>query len=229
MPNRKSFLIRHVRPRPLSEHDLSKYLLRWRTKDLYNDPGAFPMLSTEEIFGRPGPLSLEIGCGTGEFLCALAEKDPGSYFVGTDVNLKSLEVATAGAASRSLENILFIKAPVQWLYPLMVPCSLQAVYVHFPDPCLRPKYRKRRLLNDTFMENMHRALVPDGTLSIVTDNAELLDILLPLVEATTHFEKAHPQRYITGFEPDVKSRYQLYWERHSKPIYRLLLRNKADT
>lgn len=227
MPTRRSFLIRHVRSRPLSQEDLRKYLLQWRSKDLYADPGAFPRLTTQDLFGTPGPLSLEIGCGTGEFICGVAEQEPGSYFIGTDINLKSLEVATTEAVSRSLENIRFIKAPMQWLYPLLLPDSLEAVYVHFPDPYLHPKYRKRRLLNETFMDNMQRTLLPGGTLSLVTDNADLLNLLLPLVEADARFEKTHPERYLTGFEPAMKSRYQLYWERHGKPIFRLLLRKKA--
>lgn len=115
---------------------------------------------------------------------------------------------------------------MQWLYPLMQRESLEAVYVHFPDPSLRPKYRKRQLLNETLMDHLHSALVPGGILSFVTDNAELFEALLELVEADHRFEKTHTERYI-GFEPSVKSRYQLYWEQHSIPIKRMELRKRA--
>jgi tRNA (guanine-N7-)-methyltransferase len=222
---RRSFLIRHIRAHPPDERNLEKYLLHWSTGDLYANPEAFPRLGARDLFGRPGLLSLEIGCSTGEYLCSLARQHPDRLFVGVDINLKSLIVATGHAAAQSLENVRFIKAPMQWLYPLMLPDSLEAVYVHFPDPSLHPKYRKRQLLNKTLMDQLHRALVPGGTLSFVTDNAELFEGLLELVEADRRFEKTHAERYI-GFEPGVKSRYQLYWEQHGIPIKRVEIRKR---
>ena len=223
---RRSFLIRHLRAHPPDERNLEKYLLQWRTGDLYANPDGFPRLGARDLFGRPGLLSLEIGCSTGEYLCGLAQEHPDRLFVGVDINLKSLIAATGRAASLSLDNVRFIKAPMQWLYPLVLPDSLEAVYVHFPDPSLHPKYRKRQLLNRTLMDHMHRALVPGGTLSFVTDNAELFEGLLELVEADRRFEKTHSERYV-GFEPLVKSRYQLYWEQHGIPIKRVELRKRA--
>jgi tRNA (guanine-N7-)-methyltransferase len=223
---RRSFLIRHVRAHPPDERELEKYLLQWSTKDLYANPDAFPRLAARDLFGRPGLVSVEIGCSTGEYLCSLAVEHPERLFVGVDINLKSLVVATGHAAAQALENVRFIKAPMQWLYILMLPDSLEAVYVHFPDPGLRPKYRKRQLLNEAFMDNVHRALVPGGTLSLVTDNAELFEGLLGLVEADRRFEKTHGERYVVGFEPEVKSRYQLYWEQHGIPIKRVELRKR---
>lgn len=222
---RRSFLIRHIRAHPPDESNLEKYLLQWRTGDLYARPDEFPRLGAQDLFGRPGLLSLEIGCSTGEYLCSLAHRHPDRLFVGVDINLKSLIVATGHAAAQSLENVRFIKAPMQWLYPLMLPESLEAVYVHFPDPSLHPKYRKRQLLNQTLLDQLHRALVAGGTLSFVTDNAELFEGLLELVEADRRFEKTHAERYI-GFEPGVKSRYQLYWEQHGIPIKRVKLRKR---
>jgi tRNA (guanine-N7-)-methyltransferase len=225
---RRSFLIRHVRAHAPDERELEKYLLQWRTADLYARPEAFPRLAAEGMFGRPGLLSVEIGCSTGEYICSLAVEHPERLFVGIDINLKSLMVATGQAAAQSLENVRFIKAPMQWLYPLMLPDSLEAVYVHFPDPGLRPKYRKRQLLNEAFMDNVHRALVPGGMLSLVTDNAELFEGLLTLVEADRRFEKTHSERYLIGFEPGVKSRYQLYWEQHGIPTKRVELRKRVS-
>lgn len=209
------------------ERSLEKYLLQWRTGELYANPEEFPRLAAQDLFGKPGLLSIEIGCSTGEYLSSLAGAHPNRLFVGIDINLKSLVVATGHAAAQSLENIRFIKAPMQWLYPLMVPQSLEAVYAHFPDPSLRPKYRKRQLLNQAFMDNMHRALVPGGIISFVTDNAQLFEGLLELVEPDRRFEKTHAERWISGFEPEVKSRYQLYWEQHGIPIKRVELRKLA--
>lgn len=216
--------MRHAHALSLSNEQLAQYLVQWRTKDLYARPESFPRLTAGALFGRPGELlSLEIGCGTGEYICDLAKNTPDALFLGTDINLKSLEIATQIASEQGLRNIRFIKAPVQWLYPLMQAHSLRAVYIHFADPMLLPKYRKRQLFTTALLDNLYRALVPGGALSIVTDNAELFDLALALVEADLGFSKQHEERYLVGFEPEVKSRYQQYWERHGKPILRLLL------
>ncbi len=221
---RKSFLMRHVKNEPPDDAALEKYLLHWHSKELYQNPEAFPRLDSPNLFGNGRPMHLEIGCSTGEYLCTLAAKNPGINFLGVEINLKSLYVAIGQAADRSLDNIRFIKAPFQYLYPLLAPQSLQAVYLHFPDPSLRPKHRKRQMLNRDLLDTLHHALIPGGFWSIVTDNEELfMSTILPLVEGDARFKRTHPERYLTGFEPQAKSRYQLYWEKHGATIYRLVL------
>ena len=220
---RKTFLNRHTKASTPDEPTSAKYLLRWYTGDLYRSIEQFPRLTSQALFGNDLPLEIEIGCGSGEFLCGLAAEHVGVNFVGLDINLKSLFVGVETASALSLGNIKFIKAPIQFLYPLMPPGSLQAVYMHFPDPLLRPKYRKRKVLNEAFLKHLSDALQPEGLFSIVTDNDELFEGVLALVEESPYFRKTHTERYLTGFEPQAKSRYQLYWEAHDKPIFRLRL------
>jgi tRNA (guanine-N7-)-methyltransferase len=217
--------MRHV---PLHEPDAltaERYLRVWNAGDLYNHPERFPRLTSEQLFGNQHPLEIEIGCSTGEYLCSLAASNPSRNFVGIEINLKSLYVAVHNASQRGLENILFIKAPLQDTYRLMRVDSLHAVYLHFPDPGLHPKFRKRKFIGQRLLDKMHDTLVPGGTLSFVTDKEELFREVLPLFESDPRFEKTHEERYLLGFEPDVKSRYQLYWERHGGTIFRVELRN----
>lgn len=221
---RKSFLMRFVRSDPPDDAALEKYFLFWRSKDLHANPEAFPPLTSQHLFGNSKPLHLEVGCSTGEYLCAQAAADPDSNYLGVEINLKSLYVAIHQARDLSLDNIRFIKAPFQQLYRLMPPASLQAVYIHFPDPSLHPKQRKRQLLNTELLDALYIALVPGGTLSIVTDNEALfMGTILPLIEKDARFRRVHDERYLLGFEPKSKSRYQLYWEKLGATIYRLAL------
>ncbi len=217
--------MRHVPFREPDEVVADKYLRVWNTGDLQNRPESFPSLTSAELFGNDFPLELEVGCSTGEYLCSLAAANRAHNFLGIEINLKSLYVAVQNAAEQNLSNIMFIKAPLQYTYGLMRPTTLQAVYIHFPDPSLHPKYRKRKLLNQGFLDKMHGALIPGGILSFVTDKEELFHEVLPLIEAEVRFEKTHSERYLESFEPAVKSRYQVYWERHGGTIYRVELRN----
>jgi tRNA (guanine-N7-)-methyltransferase len=225
MPPRKSFLIRHVRTEPPDEAITDKYLYVWHSGDLWHRPEAFPRLTSDDFFENEHPLELEIGCSTGEYICSLSRERPEHNFLGVEINLKSLYVAVHNAARQALDNIKFIKAPVQSLYPLMPPDSLHAVYMHFPDPYLHPKYRTRRLFTQEFLDKMHSALAPGSILSVVTDKEELFWDMLTLIERDSRFAKTHPERYLMGFEPEVKSRYQAYWERHGSGVLRFEVRN----
>jgi tRNA (guanine-N7-)-methyltransferase len=221
---RKSFAIRRLKWSPPDAETAGKYLLEWHSGELYHSPEAYPRIDSAHLFGNEQSLELEIGCGTGEFLCALAARQPGTNFVGVDISLKSLYAAVERARSTGLDNVKFVKAAIQFVYPLLIPGSLHAVYLHFPDPCLRPKYRKRRVFNDTFLDQVQRALAPGGSLSVMTDVPELFTAMLGAIESDPRFEKAHAERYLVGFEHEAKSRYQAVWERYGTSPLRFEVR-----
>jgi tRNA (guanine-N7-)-methyltransferase len=250
---RKSFAIRHLKFSPPDEQTAGKYLLNWHARDLYQAPDAFPRITSEHLFrdqgsgigdrtgGRPDPrspipdpcdrrdLELEIGCGTGEHLCALAAGAPDVNFVGIDISLKSLYIAVQRASALSLGNIKFIKAGIQLVYPLLAPESLRAVYLHYPDPCLRPKYRKRRVWGTSFLDHMHYALARGGRLSVMTDLAPLFAQMLAQVEKDPRFERIDPDPYPSA--PDAgpqaaKSRYQATWEKFGIYPMRFVVRKR---
>src|SRR5688500_5065829 len=115
MPPRRSFLLRHVKHVAPDEALLERYLLHWHTGDLYHRSDDFPTITSTELFGDDKPLELEIGCGTGEYICHKAAAHPEHNYLGIDVSLKSLYVAVHEAAEQGLENIRFIKTSAQFV------------------------------------------------------------------------------------------------------------------
>ncbi len=88
MPRRK--LSRTIEAQAPDERTASKSLLSLTSRRLYHDPCALPPIASPSLFGNDRPLELEIGCGTGEFLCALAGREPAVNFVRVDLRAKSL-------------------------------------------------------------------------------------------------------------------------------------------
>ena len=219
MPRR--LLSRQIRPRSLDDLEIKQYLRVYNARDLYHHPEIFPRLCSQQLFGNGAPLELEVGCGTAEFLCSLASKEPGVNFVGVDIARRPLYKAVAVASSLQLTNVRFLHANFAQMYPLLEPCSLRQVYVHFPDPNMHPKFHRRKLVTPAFLDAIHLALVSGGGLSLMTDHSLLFQELLVVVEADSRFQKKHPERYLIGFESEVKSRFQRIWERHGLPILRL--------
>lgn len=198
----------------------ARYLLKLSGDRLYREPLAFPEVCSASLFGNRKPMELEIGSGNGEFLCSLAREDRETNFVGVEVKEKSVHEAVAAAAAADLDNILFLKANFRLLYPLLVPNSLSAVYLHFPDPNTRPKFRKRRIFSERFLDEMHAATTPAGRISVMTDHEDLFVEMLELAERDRRWKKTHAERYLVGFEAESKSRFQRIWESHGLPTLR---------
>ncbi len=214
---------------PPDARSAEKYLLWMSGRELAQDPHSHPRINSTSLFGNNLPLELEVGCGSGEFLCSLARKEPEVNFVGFDLHMKSLYKAIETASSQALENILFVSADFQLVYPLLVPDSLSAVYLHFPDPGMKPAHRKRRIFSEGFLEEMHRTLKPGGRISVITDEAGYMDEMLDLAGGDRRWEKTHEERFLIGFEPEVKSRFQQLWERGGRQPLRFELAKRPST
>lgn len=199
----------------------------WNKGDLYHRPESFPHIHSADLFGNDHPLELEVGSSTGEFLRALAASDQDANFVGVDVSAKVLYRAAEDSNLQGLDNIRFIRAPVQFTYRRLVEKSLRAVYLHYPDPNLRSR-GQHQVFNPTFLDEMYRALVPGGRLSLISDHDALFEEMLSLSERDARFEKLHEERYLVGYEPEVKSRYQKLWEKHNVPPLRLELKKRES-
>ncbi len=217
-----------INAKPPDEATAATYFRFWRQGELYRQPETFPPITSETFFGNQLPLELEVGPGTGEWLISVAGQEPAHNFLGIDVYPKALYKAVAQAAEAGLDNIFFLRAPIQFVYPLLVADSLHAAYMHYPDPNLRSR-GQHKIVNPAFFDAFHRALVPGGTLSLITDHETLFfEEMLPLIDADERWETVHEARYLTGYEPEVKSRYQKMWEKHEVPPLRVVLRKREQ-
>ena len=216
-------LSRKIKRVPPSPEAMERYVRLWTQEEVHFHPERFPKLTSRELFGDDAPLELEVGCGTGEYLCDLAGSRPEARFVGVDPVTKVLFFAARQAEQRRLANLRLVRATMQGLYPLLAPDSLAAIYVHFPDPFVRSR-GEHKVLNARFFEAARQALVRGGTLSVVSDQPELFQEALGLVEEQPGLDKTHSERHLVGFEPALKSRYQRKWERYALPALRFEVR-----
>ncbi len=216
-------LMRRAHFQPPDQRTIERYMCFFNSKQLFCNPDLFPPIDSPHVFGDDLPLQLEIGCGTADFLCALALEHPRINFLGIDVATKPLFKAVRTAEAHALPNIKFIKGDFRQMYPLLAPDALQAVYVHFPDPHMRQRFRKRRVVSPRFLDEINRALAPGGRLSITTDHHEFFLEMLALLEPDVRFAKTHAERYLIGFEVPMKSKFQRIWESHGLPTLRVEL------
>jgi tRNA G46 methylase TrmB len=110
------------------------------------------------------------------------------------------------------------------LYPLLAPAAFYQVALLFADPNYGTKYEKDRIFDADFLDAMASSLTTDGEIRVVTDEEPFFLDMLALAENDPRFVKTHAERYLEDFEPQVKTRFQIAWERKGKPIYRFELK-----
>jgi tRNA (guanine-N7-)-methyltransferase len=209
---------------PPSPAAAKKYLLEWDNRTLYHAPQDYPKLTSQNLFDQPGPMVLEIGCGTGEFLLNCAQTQPEIKFVGVEISRRAIYNAVNQAEKLGLENIKLIKADIRLLYPLMAPGTWSQIHLNFPDPNYAAGRKKHRIFSPEFLDACHYSLTPDGMISVVTDQHPFLLDMLEIAEADPRFKKTHPEPYLEGFSPAQKSRFQSAWERLERSTYRFELK-----
>ena len=209
---------------PPSPQAAKKYLLEWDNRSLYHHPEKYPALTSKNLFHATSPMALEIGCGTGEFLISSAAAQPNDNFVGVEISRRAVYHAVNIAEQASLDNIKFIKADIRLLYPLLESDSWQMIHLNYPDPNYNPGRRKHRIFDDQFLDASHAALTTEGKISVVTDQLPFLEDMLTIVENDQRFEKTHEQRYLEGFSPAQKTRFQQAWDRYKRTNYYFELR-----
>ncbi len=214
---------RRFRAQPPSAALARRYLCHWDARELYENPKQFPDLTAESMFGEAGQLDLEIGCGTGEFLCTLAGRQPSRFFLGVDIALKPLFRAVETAAKMSLANIRFIKANIKQLYPLFAAETLDFIYLHFPVPPRKSRVWRHRIFESRFLDQACLALNRGGRISVITDQGSAFRDMLALAAADKRFRIVLDPPFSLELDDSLKSHNHAVWERRGHPVWRFEL------
>ena len=201
--------------RPIDpELDLSRHLLVLEK--------LAPVWDAAGLFGRSAPLEVEVGSGKGLFLSAAAAVDPGADFLGIEIMARYARFAAARIAQREMTNARVIHGDAQHFFRALLPAgSLRAVHVYFPDPWWKARHKKRRVMNESFLRDVERTLVPGGRLHFWTDVEEYFNTSLELLAATTGLSGPNE---VAEKPADHDLDYRTHFERrmrlHAAPVYR---------
>ena len=188
--------------------DLTPYL--FQLEDLE------PPFDNASFFGRDAPLEIEVGSGKGLFMQTASASVPDHNFLGIEVAKKYAKYAASRLAKHNLANGKMISGDaLRFFREFLGDHSVEVVHVYFPDPWWKKRHHKRRVMNQPFLNDVERVLVPGGTLSFWTDVAEYYDASLELIAEVTQLEgpipvdqrdACHDLDYRTHFERRMRLR-----------------------
>ncbi|MFT5523915.1 MAG: tRNA (guanine-N7-)-methyltransferase, partial [Pirellulaceae bacterium] len=142
-----------------------------------------PPIDVKTLFARPdAPLEVEMGSGKGMFMSTASGDHAEHNFLGIEVANKYAESAAQRLAGEERDNaVMFQGDGLQLFREFLVDESVHAVHVYFPDPWWKRKHRKRRVVNESFLKDVVRVLVPSGQLHFWTDVEEYFKVSLKLI------------------------------------------------
>ncbi len=180
----------------------------------------FAPLDLQKIFRRPAPVEVDLGCGDGRFLTAMAGRHPDRNFLGIERLVGRIRSACGKAARAQLPNVrvLLIESAyaVEYLLP---PASIDVLHLLFPDPWPKKRHHRRRLVSSDFLAAAHRALAPAGRLRIATDQVDYFQAIRQLAAASEFRDEVD-----YGTDNFPLTTFEKHFVAAGAPIYRLRLR-----
>ncbi len=146
-----------------------------------------------KAFGRQAPLVLEIGFGMGETTAAIAQANPDINYLGVEVYPAGVGALLRRIEEHSLNNIRIIQHDaIEVLNHMLVPDSLDAVHVFFPDPWPKARHHKRRLIRPDLVSLIASRLRAGASLHCATDWAHYALQMLSVLSASPLLQNTAP-------------------------------------
>jgi tRNA (guanine-N7-)-methyltransferase len=193
------------------------------------DPDQLPETWTSSaVFGRDAPLEVEIGCGKGMFIVAASTERSQHDFLGIEVSRKYARFAAARLARAGRTNAKMICAEARKSFAQRLSSnSVRAVHVYFPDPWWKKRHKPRRVMNEPFLRDVERVLVPGGSLHFWTDVEEYYAASVALIQQVTDLEgPLHVPERPAEHESDYRTHFERRTRLHDETVYRSEFRRR---
>lgn len=181
-----------------------------------------------EHFGNDNPITLELGCGKGDYTLALARIHPERNYIGVDIKGARLWRGAKTAVEEPLRNVAFIRTRIELIDRFFAEGEVSEIWLTFCDPQL--KKPNKRLSSPRFLDTYSRFLAPHSTIHLKTDSQELYDYTLNEVLPTREADviASTDDLYNSTYEGEAKLT-QTFYEKmflaEGKPITYIQWRN----
>jgi tRNA (guanine-N7-)-methyltransferase len=126
-------------------------------------------------FNNKNKITLEIGCGDGDYTIALADRFPDRNFIGVDIKSDRIYNAASTPQSLKLNNVAFITGRFEVAFEQFKETKVEEIIIPFPEPHVRRTSAPRRLISNEFLELYKSILSDNGTVHFKSDNDGLFE------------------------------------------------------
>ncbi|MFQ5971438.1 MAG: tRNA (guanine(46)-N(7))-methyltransferase TrmB [Alphaproteobacteria bacterium] len=171
---------------------------------------------------------LEIGSGSGEHVAWQAERAPDFGFIAAEPYINGVASLLSRIATGKLRNIRILPDDVRPLLKRLPGCSIDRIFVLFPDPWPKARHRDRRLISRDTLDELARIMRPGAELRLATDDMGYLRWMLRHLVDHPDFEwlARRPNDWRARPKDWPQTRYELKTRREGRDAAYLRFRRK---
>ncbi len=132
-----------------------------------------------DYFKNDNPITLELGCGRGEYTVELARRFPNQNFIGMDIKGARLWKGAKAAIEENLANVAFVRNRIDFIETYFAQDEVNDIWIPFPDPY--PGKAQKRLVAPPFIARYRKISPARTVVHLKTDNHELYEYALEQV------------------------------------------------
>ena len=181
------------------------------------------LIDFQAAFGNNLPVALEIGCGKGGFVIALAKEQPNQNYLALEKMSNVILTPMEEVKKQGVENVRFLNIRAECL-PCYIPeGSLDAIYLNFSTPLPKLGYATQRLTHRNFLEVYKKLLKKGGKILQKTDDRDFFEFSLEEYRACGFALQNVTYNLHENGNPDwnIVTEYEQKWVDRGLPIHRV--------
>ena len=128
------------------------------------------------FFGNDNPITLELGCGKGDYTVSLARIHPNRNHIGVDIKGARLWRGAKTSNEEQMKNVAFVRTRIELIEQFFAANEVSEIWITFPDP--QPKKENKRLTCERFLGYYKNFLCAGSPIHLKTDSQELYEYTL---------------------------------------------------
>ncbi|TWP23303.1 tRNA (guanosine(46)-N7)-methyltransferase TrmB [Apibacter muscae] len=177
------------------------------------------------FFKNSNPIVLELGCGKGEYSVGLAKFFPNKNFLGIDIKGARFWRGAKTALENGITNVGFLRTQIELIEHAFSPNEVSEIWITFPDPQIKYKRTKHRLINEEFLKKYKNIMSSEGNIHLKTDSEFLHGYANGLIHglglniiSSHHDIYGAPEYELPSYVRDIKTHYEKLFLKEGKPI-----------
>jgi len=181
------------------------------------------------LFGRSGPVEIEIGSGKGTFLVQQARAFDQTCFIGIEWASKFYRFAVDRMGRWGVDNVRLIRTDAAQFIANHVPDnSVDGFHLYFPDPWPKQYHHRRRFFQADNLNRMLCCLKPSGWINIATDHLNYFEQMQKVAQQSVEAGTATLIPFVrpVGVQEGeiVGTNYERKYQKEGRPTYTLALK-----
>ena len=144
---------------------------------LISDEFEFKGKWKKNFFKNDNEIVIELGCGKGEYIIYLSQKFPDKNYIGIDIKGARIWRGAKTALDKKISNVVFLRMHIELINNVFELNEVSEIWITFPDPQIKYKRSKHRLVNPNFLKKYKDILIDKGLVNVKTDSEYLFGYL----------------------------------------------------